>query len=200
MGNEKNSFLRFNTPALVLLPAAVGINYIGKYFATVLKLPLWLDSIGTVLASMLSGPIAGALCGAINNVISGLTVDPISFIYAITSIAIGLTTGILASKGYLSNFKKALGVGLIVALVATVVSTPINIWFWKGQTGNIWGDALYALLIANRLPVWLASFLDELVVDLPDKIITVMISYTIFRSLPQKLTYLFNNNNQTETL
>lgn len=200
MGNKKNSFLRFNTPALVLLPAAVGINYIGKYFATVLKLPLWLDSIGTVLASMLSGPIAGALCGAINNVISGLTVDPISLIYAVTSIAIGLTTGILASKGLFSNFKKALGVGLIVALVATVVSTPINIWFWKGQTGNIWGDALYALLIANRLPIWLASFLDELVVDLPDKIITVMISYTIFKSLPQKLTYLFNNNNQTETL
>jgi energy-coupling factor transport system substrate-specific component len=200
MDDQKKSFLRFNTPSLVLLPAAVGINYIGKYFATVLKLPLWLDSIGTVLASMLSGPIAGALCGAINNIISGLTVDPISFVYAITSIAIGLTTGILASKGYLSNFKKAFGAGLIVTAVAAVVSTPINIWFWKGQTGNIWGDALYALLITNHLPVWLASFLDELVVDLPDKIITVLVSFTIFRSLPHKLTYLFNNNSQTETL
>lgn len=197
MPNQK---LSFSTPSLVLLPAAIGINYIGKYLATVLKLPLWLDSIGTVLASMLSGPIIGALCGAINNIISGLTVDPIAFIYAITSIAIGLTTGILASKGLLSTFKKAFGAGIIVALVATIVSTPINLWFWKGQTGNIWGDALYAFLVAKHYPIWIASFLDELVVDLPDKIVTVLLSFTIFKSLPQQLTYIFKTNHKTETL
>lgn len=200
MRNKKWASLGFNTPSLVLIPAAVGINYIGKYFATVLKLPLWLDSIGTVLASMLAGPIIGSLCGAINNIISGLTVDPIAFIYSITSVAIGLTTGFLAKRGCLNSFRKAFGIGIIVAAVAAIVSTPINIWFWKGQTGNIWGDALYAFLIAHHHPVWLASFLDEIVVDLPDKIITVILSFTIFKSLPQKLTYLFNTNNKIETL
>jgi energy-coupling factor transport system substrate-specific component len=200
MGNKKLTFLGFNTPSLVLIPAAVGFNYIGKYFAMVLKLPLWLDSIGTVLASILAGPIIGALCGAINNVISGLTVDPIAFIYAVTSIAIGLTTGILAKKDYFSSFRKAFGAGIIVAAVAAIVSTPINIWFWKGQTGNIWGDALYAFLVAQHHPVWLASFLDEIVVDLPDKIITVIFSFMIFKSLPQKLTYLFGAHNKIETL
>ncbi|NLW47394.1 MAG: ECF transporter S component [Firmicutes bacterium] len=200
MGNKKMTFRGFNTPSLVLIPAAVGINYIGKYFATVLKLPLWLDSIGTVLASILAGPIVGALSGAINNIISGLTVDPVAFIYAITSIAIGLTTGILANKDYFSSFQKAFGAGIIVAVVAAIVSTPINIWFWNGQTGNIWGDALYAFLVAHQHPVWLASFLDEIVVDLPDKIITVIFSYIIFKSLPQKLTYLFSPNNKIETL
>ncbi|MDV2687742.1 ECF transporter S component, partial [Alkalihalophilus lindianensis] len=47
----------FSTAALVLIPVAVGINYIGKLIAGMLKLPLWLDSIGTVLAAMLGGPI-----------------------------------------------------------------------------------------------------------------------------------------------
>lgn len=89
---------QFTTAALVLIPAAVGINYIGKLFAGVLKLPLWLDSIGTVLASMLAGPIIGAISGAINNIIYGLTMDPISFVYGITSIFIGLTAGIMAYK------------------------------------------------------------------------------------------------------
>lgn len=200
MGNKRLTLSGFNTPSLVLIPAAVGINYIGKYFATVLKLPLWLDSIGTVLASILAGPIVGALCGAINNIISGLTVDPIAFIYAVTSIAIGLTTGILAKKDYFGSFRKAFGAGIIVAVVAAIVSTPINIWFWKGQTGNIWGDALYAFLVARQHPVWLASFLDEIVVDLPDKIITVIFSFIIFKSLPQKLTYLFGSDNKIETL
>ena len=36
---------KFSTASLVLIPTAVGINYVGKFFASALKLPLWLDSI-----------------------------------------------------------------------------------------------------------------------------------------------------------
>ncbi len=192
--------LKFTTASLVLIPAAVGINYIGKLFAGVLKLPLWLDSIGTVLASMLSGPIIGAICGAINNIIYGLTMDPVSFIYALTSIAIGIAVGIMAYKGWIKNIGKAIVVGLVAALVAAIVSTPINIGFWGGQTGNIWGDALYASLVANKWPVWIASFLDEIIVDIPDKVATVLVSYLIFKGLPKKLTVLYSNKNEIERL
>lgn len=191
---------KLNTASLVLIPAAVGINYIGKLFAGVLKLPLWLDAIGTVLASMLAGPVVGAICGAINNIIYGLTMDPISFVYAITSVAIGLTVGILAYKGWVTNIGKAIVVGIIVSLVAAVVSTPINIAFWGGQTGNIWGDALYASLAAKHFPVWMSSFLDEIVVDLPDKIATVIIAYGIFKGLPKKLTVLYGNQEEIQQL
>jgi len=41
-----------------------------------LKLPLWLDSIGTVLAAMLAGPIVGGISGAINNIIYGCMLEP----------------------------------------------------------------------------------------------------------------------------
>lgn len=191
---------KLTTASLVLIPAAVGINYIGKLFAGVLKLPLWLDAIGTVLASMLAGPVVGAIAGAINNIIYGLTMDPISFIYALTSIAIGITVGIMSYKGMLKSIGQAFIAGFIVALVSAVVSTPINIGFWGGQTGNVWGDALYASLIANNFPVWIASFLDEVVVDIPDKIATVVIGYAIFKGLPKNLTVMFDSENKIETL
>ena len=199
---KKNSMwnIKLTTASLVLIPAAVGINYIGKLFAGVLKLPLWLDSIGTILASMLAGPIVGAICGAINNVIYGLTMDPISFIYALTSIAIGLAVGIMAYKGWVKSIGKAVVVGLVAACVSAVVSTPINIGFWGGQTGNMWGDAVYASLIANHFPVWLASFIDEFVVDVPDKIATVIVAFAIFKGLPKKLTILYSNDNKIEEL
>jgi energy-coupling factor transport system substrate-specific component len=106
----------------------------------------------------------------------------------------------MAYNGWVSSFWKAFLIGIVVAVVSAVVSTPINIGFWKGQTGNIWGDMLYAFLIAHKNPVWLASFLDEFIVDLPDKIVTVIISYGIFKGLPKKLTILYNNDNKTETL
>lgn len=199
---KRNSMWSFKltTASLVLIPAAVGINYIGKLFAGVLKLPLWLDSIGTMLASMLAGPIVGAICGAINNIIYGLTMDPISFIYGLTSICIGLAVGAMAYKGWIKNIGKAIVVGLVAALVSTIISTPINIGFWGGQTGNVWGDALYASLIANHLPVWIASLLDELVVDIPDKIATVVVGFAIFKGLPKKLTILYSNDNKLEQL
>jgi len=199
---KKNSMwsVKLSTAAIVLIPAAVGINYIGKLFAGVLKLPLWLDAIGTILASMLAGPIVGAIVGATNNVIYGLTMDPISFIYALTSIAIGLVVGIMAYKGWIKSIGKAIVVGLVVAFVSAIVSTPINIAFWGGQTGNIWGDAAFASLIANHFPVWIASFLDEIIVDVPDKIATVLIAYGVFRALPKKLTILYSNDNELEQL
>lgn len=191
---------RFSTAALVLIPAAVGINYIGKLFAGLLKLPLWLDSIGTILASMLAGPIIGAIAGAVNNIIYGLTVDPISFVYGISSLFIGLVGGIMAYKGWIASWTKAIVVGLAVGITAVVVSTPINVAFWGGQTGNVWGDALFAAVMANTGSVWLASFLDEFVVDLPDKVITVLISYAIFKGLPKNLIHLYNSNNKLESI
>ena len=192
--------VNLSTASLVLIPAAVAINYIGKMFAQLLKLPLWLDSIGTILASFLAGPIIGALSGLINNVIYGLTMDPVSFIYGLTSVAIGLVAGLLARKGFAAGWGKAFMLGIVIALTSAIVSTPINIGFYGGQTGNLWGDALFVAVMAGTKAVWLASFLDEFVVDLPDKIITVLISYALFRSLPKNLLQLYNTKSEIEEL
>lgn len=192
--------MNFNTATLVLIPAAIGINYLGKLFAGVLKLPLWLDSIGTCLAAVLAGPIAGAICGAANNIIYGLTMDPISTVYALTNIAIGLTVGVLSYKGYMKNIKLSLITAIITGLVAVIVSTPLNIIFWGGTTGNIWGDAVYAWALARNMPVFFASFLDEIIVDLPDKIAVILIVFAIGKSLPKSLVALYQSGDTIESL
>lgn len=192
--------LQFNTVTLVLIPAAIGINYLGKLFAGVLKLPLWLDSIGTCLAAVLAGPIVGAICGAANNIIYGLTMDPISTVYALTNIGIGIAVGILAYKGFMKNFKGAILTSLVTGLVSVIISTPLNVIFWGGTTGNVWGDALYAWAVAQNIPVWIASFLDELVVDLPDKIAVVILVFLICKSLPKSLISLYQRDENIESL
>lgn len=89
---HRTSMWKFKLSAatMTLIPAAVGINYVAKALAEGLKLPVWLGSLGTFLTSMLAGPVAGAISGFINNVIYGLTLSPISTVYAITSIGIGI--------------------------------------------------------------------------------------------------------------
>ncbi|CZQ97656.1 Hypothetical protein Tpal_2158 [Trichococcus palustris] len=202
MSPETKNRLRFklSTASIVLIPIAIGINYLGKYIAGLLRLPLWLDSIGTVLSGMLAGPVIGAASGVINNIIYGVTVDSIATVYAITSAVIGLMAGYFAAKGWLKDIKSVLLVGLIIGLVAAIVSTPLNILFFGGQTGNVWGDILYAIAINNGQPQWLASFLDEIVVDVPDKIVTVLISYFIFKGLPKKMTNTFLKDDTIEDI
>ncbi|MFB0829804.1 ECF transporter S component [Brevibacillus laterosporus] len=198
--STKRSMWSLSTTALVLIPVAVGVNYIGKLFAGLLKLPLWLDAIGTVLASLLAGPIIGGLSGLINNIIYGLTVDPISFVYAITSLCMGLVAGVMAFKGWINSWGKAAVVGLTVGVTAVLISTPLNVWFWGGQTGNLWGDIVFASVMNKTQSIWLASFLDELVVDVPDKILTVLVAYGIYRVLPKSLIHMYKNKSDIESL
>ena len=198
----KNVFkTKLNTASLVLIPACIGINYLGKLFASVLKLPLWLDSIGTCIGGALGGPIIGAICGAANNLIYGFTTgDSISLVYALTSLVIGFVVGIMARLGKMEKISGALLTALAGGLVAVLISTPLNVLFWGGTTGNVWGDAVFAATQAANLPVVLGSLLDEVIVDVPDKIITVLIVFAILKGLPKKLTALYDVNDSVESL
>lgn len=182
------------TPAVIgLIPAAVGINYVAKAFAEGLKLPVWLGSLGTYLASMLAGPIPGAISGFINNVIYGLTLSPISTVYALTSIGIGIAVGVLHAKGGFSSAKKIFVSALIIALVSSVISTPLNVIFWGGQTGIAWGDSLFAVLVANHVPVFIASFVDEFVLDILDKVVVAYVACLIYKQIPKKMISYFKD-------
>lgn len=186
---------------IVLIPACIGINYLGKLFASVLKLPLWLDSIGTCIGGCLGGPIIGAICGAANNLIYGFSAgDNITLIYALTSLGIGAAVGIMARLGFMKSFPKAILTACAAGLVAVVISTPLNVLFWGGTTGNVWGDAVFAATQAASMPVFLGSLLDEVVVDVPDKLITLIVVFFILKGLPKKLTTLYEANSEIETL
>lgn len=182
------------TPAVIgLIPAAVGINYVAKAFAEGLKLPVWLGSLGTFLASMLAGPIPGAISGFINNVIYGLTLSPVSTVYALTSIGIGIAVGVLHAKGGFSSARKIFVSALIIALVSSVISTPLNVIFWGGQTGVAWGDSLFAVLVANHVPVFIASFVDEFVLDILDKVVVAYVACLIYKQIPKKMISYFKD-------
>lgn len=45
---------------MTTIPVGIAINAIGGQIATFLKLPIFLDSIGTVLSGFLLGPVGGA--------------------------------------------------------------------------------------------------------------------------------------------
>src|SRR6476619_1346967 len=94
---------QFTTRVITLMPVAIAINIVlGYTVQTVLKLPIYLDSIGTILVGVLAGPIPGAATGILSNLIwqyapgiGGGTIGP----FAITAGVIGLLAGLWGQFG-----------------------------------------------------------------------------------------------------
>jgi energy-coupling factor transport system substrate-specific component len=97
---------QFSTRAIVLMALAIPINIVlGKVVSDVLRLPLYLDSIGTILVGVLAGPIAGATTGLLSNftwtfVIGGTPLgSPFAWPFGIVAAEVGFVAGVVAWAG-----------------------------------------------------------------------------------------------------
>lgn len=79
----------FSSQALVLIVISIAINMIGGQLASMVKLPIFLDSIGTLISAVLLGPIIGMLTGLLTNLLWGLLTDPIAAAFAPVAMVIG---------------------------------------------------------------------------------------------------------------
>ena len=50
------------------------------------------------------------------------------------------------------------------------------------------------------MSLFFGSFVDEMVVDIPDKVITVLIARQLLRGLPKQLVALYDVNTEIERL
>ena len=128
---------QFSTRVLALMVVAIAINIVlGYTVQTVLKLPIYLDSIGTILVGVLAGPVAGLVTGAAANIIwqyapgiGGGTIGP----FAITAAVIGAMAGVW---GYLGVYRSRpatgarlwgaviVGVAIILFLASRIYNNP----------------------------------------------------------------------------
>jgi hypothetical protein len=92
----------FTTRTLVLIPVAIAINIAVGTLVVILKLPVYLDSIGTVLVGAIAGPWAGALTGALANLIWGLFTPNIAPFFYVAAV-IGLMAGFFGRRGVFKN-------------------------------------------------------------------------------------------------
>ncbi|HET6745537.1 MAG TPA: hypothetical protein VFH90_06760 [Candidatus Limnocylindria bacterium] len=97
----------FTTRTYLLMALGIAVNIIlGQAVGAALKIPIYLDSIGTILVGVLCGPIAGAVTGALGNLLWSYVIPP-PFqnqplaAFAITAVAIGVIAGLAGRAGFL---------------------------------------------------------------------------------------------------
>ena len=83
---------KINVYQICLVALAVGINIVGGQIALFMKLPVYLDSIGTILTGAVLGPWFGMLPNLISGIFMGMTVD----IYSLYFAPVGMITGIMS--------------------------------------------------------------------------------------------------------
>ena len=96
----------FSTATISLMPAAIAINIAVGSLVVALRLPVYLDSLGTVLVGLLAGPWAGAMTGILANFIWAFLPipgggGPTIAAFAPVAGVIGLMAGLWARAGVL---------------------------------------------------------------------------------------------------
>lgn len=183
--SRKRSFQQdFSLLALLLIPIGVAINFVGFQVAQVLRLPIFLDTIGTILVGVIAGPWVGLLTGLITNAITAIF-NPVYFPYVVVSMAIGVAAGFLSKAGLLRTLPRAIISGLIITAVAVVISAPITVIFFGGATGNT-SSAITATFLATGQTIWQAVFSSTIITEIADKVISVLIVFFVVRSISDR--------------
>ena len=157
----------FSSQALVLIVISIAINMIGGQLASMVKLPIFLDSIGTLISAVLLGPVIGMLTGLLTNLLWGLLTDPIAAAFAPVAMVIGLVAGCLA-----------------------VVAVPLRTALFGGVTGS-GADLFVAWMHSMGQNLVESVAITVIGANLVDKILTAVIVWLLLRQLPIRTTRHF---------
>lgn len=170
---------------IFMIPIGIAINFVGGQIALLLKLPLYLDAIGTILVGAVCGALPGALVGLVSNLLNSITSPP-TLAFGVLSILFGLLAGWLGRRGVFLSWWKTLLSAIPFAFIGGFLGALITIWVFGGlAVGGI--AIVVGVFIAAGLDVGTANFVAQLPLDIIDKVPTVMIVYAIIKGMPKRL-------------
>ncbi|MEI3612776.1 hypothetical protein [Pseudogracilibacillus sp. SO30301A] len=169
---------------IFLIPIGVAVNFVGGQLAVLLKLPLFLDTIGTFTIAAIAGPVAGLIVGLLTCLSIAIT-NPQSLFYLSNFLLMGFLAGYLGKKGVFTAAWKAgvagAGMGILVGISGSLISLFLFNGFGVSGTGVFGG-----LLMSAGFPVWASAFISNMSVDMIDKIPTALITFLIVKNIPER--------------
>lgn len=182
---------KFNKLTIFLIPIGIAVNVVGGQLAVLLKLPVFLDSIGTIVVGALCGPIPGVLVGLGCGLINAISL-PTLLPYTVIGMLFGVIGSFLAKKNMFDKIWKALLNGVCIALVSTCIAVPITATLYGGFVGT-GASGIAAALMAAGWGVVPATFVSELSSEMMDKIICLIIIFFVLKAIPARLVVKLPN-------
>lgn len=180
----------FSLMALVLIPVGVSINVVGYQMSQILKLPVFIDQIGTILVSMITGPWVGMVTGLLGNVVNGM-IYPTAFGYAIVSMLIGFVSGFLSRWRWYSNIVGVVIGCALLNVVSSVSAAVVTVFMFGGVTGA-GTDLLTAAFVASGQALWNSVLTTNVISGTVNTIVNFAIAWIIVRRIPDRFLVKLN--------
>lgn len=194
---ETNEERKSKMLAITLIPLAIAINVGIGTIVKALSLPLYFDSVGTILATILIGWRYGAVVGILSFVITSIFFNPFAIYFIGTQIAIAIYVHLVGKAGWIRNIFKTTLSGIGLGIVAAIVSAPVIIFLFQGATGN--GAALVTSFFVNMGNQIVNSvFMTGFSIEPIDKGLQFILSFFILKSIPLSLLKHFKSGSLIE--
>jgi energy-coupling factor transport system substrate-specific component len=166
----------------VCIALNVGLNKI----AVVLNLPVFMDTVGTVLSGAMVPPGYSIAVGVISNLIGGVVTHPSTPFYIGTQVVVSLMSIIGYRRGWFDTLPAAIVLGLAIGIVSALVSAPVTALVFGG-VDEPGATALNAILLAAGHDLWTSVVSGLLVVSSIDKVIASVLVWALLRRMPDRL-------------
>lgn len=175
-----------NLKRISLAATCIAMNVVLAKVANVLNLPLYLDTPGTILAAVLLPGFWAVGVGAGTSIVGALTINGVWIYYVGTQVVLALAAILTVRYRFFVRWWTALLAGVILGVIAVVVSAPVTVIVFGGVT--VPGPtAINAVLLATGRSLWESVIAGSLIIEMLDKPIAAFLSWLILMRLPRNL-------------
>lgn len=176
---------------LALIPLAVGINTAMGIVASALPIPVFLDTVGTVLVAALVGPWVALATGLVSQLAKGVFVSGIQLAFLPIQLFVAVFAALACARfSVFATVPRTVGGGLLLGVLAATLSWPISYLAFGGVTSP-GVSTVTTIMRGVGLPLQWAVYVASLSSDLIDKTVTFLLVRTILVSLPVRVTARF---------
>lgn len=172
---------------MCFLALAAVLNIAGANIALLLRIPLYLDTLGTFLSAMLFGPFYGMIPGLLSGLLTGFTTDIYSLFYLPVQLVTALAAGFLFyEKSFKTGKYRILLFAAAVTVPGTIVSASITAFLFGGITSS-GSSILVQLLHHTGLNLTASVFCVQLLTDYLDRTVMLCLSVLVLGVLPTSM-------------
>jgi len=178
---------------LALMGMLIALNVAVGGVVQVIKLPIYLDAIGTILGALILGLVPGMVVGVLSFVVAAAVVSPV-YIWFIGTQAIIAVFAYLAAS-FLLAFKslpRVILTGIALGIVAGIASAPVIVIIFGGVAGS-GRDLITAGLLSTGQQIYKAVILSGAASEPVDKLLQTLAAFFVLKSLPKRVLGQYRN-------
>ena len=183
VGREEGSIISVRKMCVIAL--AIVLNVIGGQIALMFHLPIYLDSMGTIMIAMLYGPVYGMLPPLLYGLVMGFTLDIYSLYFMPVGLMLGLMTGLVSKYFSLKKWRMIPG-AMLITIPGTIVSSIITAVLFGGITSS---GSTVIVQVLNKAGLGLTAsvFIVQILTDYLDRLLSLVIVTYLLHVIPSDL-------------